>query len=178
MKLYSVFRFLTIALPFELLVGFVGVSCSQDVPIVSTTVGMLKGFSPYPKVNAYLGIPFAMPPIGNLRFAPPQPLMTNHSSVVDATQYSSGCYQITLLSPFADKSPGTAESEDCLTMNVWKPAQQKQPLPVLIWLYGGGFTEGSNSEQQYNGVTLVAEQNDIILISIKCVSPPPSANII
>ena len=167
MKLCTRLHFLTTVLSFDLLVGYTIVSCSQDALMVNTTVGILKGFSAYPQVHAYLGIPFAMPPVGSLRFAPPQPNIANRSSVLDATQESSGCYQIMYLSPFADKSTGTAESEDCLSINIWKPAQQKQLLPVLIWLYGGAFVSGSNSEPQYNGVKLIAEQNDIILVSIK-----------
>ena len=167
MKIYTLSQLSKIVLLLRLLVRPTIVSCSQDVPIVNTTIGMLRGLSPYPQVYAYLGIPFAKPPVGNLRFAPPQLNIANRSAVLDATQDSPGCYGITRLSPFADKSPGAAEAEDCLSINIWKPAQQTDLLPVLIWLYGGGFAQGSNSNPQNNGVQFVTEQNDIILISIK-----------
>lgn len=146
------------------------VSSSPDIPLVHTTSGMLQGFSPYPNVNAYLGIPYALPPVGDLRFAPPQPVVSNHTSLLYATQNSAGCFQIAYEAPFQDKTAGAAESEDCLSINVWKPAQNRGLLPVLIWLYGGGFTEGANSLQEYNGIRFVAEQKNIILVSIKSVS--------
>ena len=156
---------------FSLLFGlFISANGSSNTPLVHTASGILQGFSPYPNVNAYLGIPYALPPVGNLRFAPPRPIVPNSSTILDATQNSAGCYQVMYLSPFADKSSGPAESEDCLSINIWAPAQKTSPLPVLIWLYGGGFGSGANSLQIYNGVRFVAEQNDVMLVAIKWVS--------
>lgn len=115
-----------------------------DVPNVNTTSGVFKGFSPYPIVNAYLGIPFARPPVGKLRFAPPKAFVPKDNAVQDATLIKPGCYQVLHTSAWADKGNGISESEDCLSINVWKPAEQgKELLPVLIWLYPGGFGQGN-----------------------------------
>lgn len=93
-------------------------SC-QQVPIVKTTSGLLRGFSPIPIVHAYLGIPFAQPPVGDLRFAPPQPLKTENSSEIrDCYHSSPGCFQLGVITAFLDHATGIAESEDMLSINL------------------------------------------------------------
>lgn len=95
----------------------------QQVPIVNTTSGLLRGFSPYPGVHAYLGIPFAEPPIGDLRFTPPQPFKASNATV-DCYDVTPGCFQLNYITAFSDRSTGTAESEDMLSINVVCPSQK------------------------------------------------------
>ncbi len=99
-------------------------------------------------VLSFKGIPFAAPPVGALRWRPPQPAAA-WSGVRPATEYGHDCMQ----KPFpSDAAPlGTAPAEDCLVMNVWRPADAKKALPVMVWIYGGGFVNGGSSPEVYAG---------------------------
>ncbi|HEX4312008.1 MAG TPA: carboxylesterase family protein [Acidobacteriaceae bacterium] len=100
-------------------------------------------------ISAFKGIPFAAPPIGDLRWRPPEPV-AKWTGVRPATQYASDCAQL----PFpSDAAPlGTSTSEDCLYMNVWTPAHKAgEKLPVVVWIYGGGFVNGGSSPLVYAG---------------------------
>jgi para-nitrobenzyl esterase len=103
----------------------------------------------------FKGIPFAAAPVGPLRFAPPvapQPWTTAR----DASAFGSACPQ--------NNQPGTAQSEDCLSLNVW--AHTRGPRrPVMVWIHGGGFNEGAGSFAQYDGAAL-ANNGNIIVVSI------------
>ena len=144
-------------------------AASQQVPDVHTSSGILQGTAPLPNVHAYLGIPYAAPPVGELRFAPPQPYGSSNGTVRACYESSPGCFQKTFLTAFSDRGTGTAESEDMLSINIWTPAKSTATkLPVLIFLYGGGFTQGANALDEYSGLRIVAEQNNFILASIKC----------
>jgi len=147
---------------------FLGFASAQIVPTVSTSSGLLRGFLPQPNVAAYLGIPYASPPTGPLRFAPPQPYRSaNNASVLDCYHFSPGSFQIDYATAFG--AIGTPQSENMLTLNIWAPAKTSKRqglLPVLIFLYGGGFTQGSTAQIGYNGQDLVAEHNDMIFVTI------------
>src|ERR1700682_1412760 len=106
-------------------------------------------------VRAYLGLPFAAPPVGELRWKPPQPV-TPWQGVRAATSFGPQCLQ----PGGCPKSvyfeyPGGAlpVNEDCLTLNVWAPAPAKD-LPVMVWIYGGGFQVGSASRAVFHGIRL------------------------
>ena len=112
-------------------------------------------------VAAFKGIPFAAPPVGDLRWRPPQPVHP-WSGVRSAAAYGHDCMQL----PFpGDAAPlRTQPSEDCLYLNVWTPAQhQGKKLPVLVWIYGGGFVNGGTSPAVYDG-THFAERG-VVLVS-------------
>jgi para-nitrobenzyl esterase len=104
------------------------------------------------KVKAFLGLPYAAPPVGELRFKAPEPA-AKWKGVRDASEYGHHCLQ-TPSSDQAFTDPGP--SEDCLYMNVYAPADAtaKSKLPVMFWIHGGGFSSGAGSEFRHNGDTL------------------------
>lgn len=140
------------------------VLAGNNLPLeVETSSGTIEGFNPHKSLRAFLGIPYAQPPVGDLRFKPPQALPSaNSSSVIDATKFGNSCMQFRYKIITADKiGPATGESEDCLTINIWGPAKESpELLPSMVWLYGGGFGEGASSDRSrfkffgiYDGVT-------------------------
>ena len=115
--------------------------------VATTDLGQVKGDTS-DGVTSYKGVPFAAPPIGDLRWRPPQPAVP-WKDVREATQYGHDCMQ----KPFpSDAAPlGTTPSEDCLVGNVWLPEHHKGKLPILIWIYGGGWVNGGSSPAVYDG---------------------------
>jgi para-nitrobenzyl esterase len=100
-------------------------------------------------VLSFKGVPFAAPPVGELRWKAPQPVVP-WTGVREATAYGHDCMQL----PFpSDAAPlGTEPSEDCLVLNVWRPAAKSDAkLPVMVWIYGGGFVNGGSSPAVYDG---------------------------
>ncbi len=121
-----------------------GRAASSDVKI---DTGRIKGAAAN-GVIAFKGIPFAAAPVGNLRWRAPQPVKP-WSGVRPAMEYASDCMQ----NPFpGDAAPlGTPPAEDCLYLNVWIPEGAAQKLPVMVWIYGGGFVNGGSSPAVYDG---------------------------
>ena len=111
-------------------------------------------------IISFKGIPFAAPPVGPLRWHAPQPAAA-WTGERDATRYGHDCMQL----PFpSDAAPlGTPPSEDCLYANVWRPARAATGLPVMVWIYGGGFVNGGSSPPTYSGAALA--HKDIIVVS-------------
>jgi para-nitrobenzyl esterase len=118
--------------------------------IVTIADGALRGESK-DGVVAFRGMPFAAPPVGDLRWRAPQPV-ARWTGVRDASRYGHDCMQL----PFpSDAAPlGTPPAEDCLFMNVWKPQGVATKLPVMVWIYGGGFVNGGSSPPTYAGTAL------------------------
>ncbi|CCO27203.1 hypothetical protein RSOLAG1IB_04049 [Rhizoctonia solani AG-1 IB] len=100
----------------------------------------------------FLGIPFAQPPVGPLRFKSPVPWAPGNITIVNATLDGASCEQNV---PFTNNKI----SEDCLTLNVWKPTNVKGKLPVMVWIYGGGFYQGEI--QRYPGTYLLERASKI-----------------
>jgi para-nitrobenzyl esterase len=141
--------------------GTCAVGSSTDPMVVATDKGLVKGIQAGSGL-AFLGIPFAKPPTGALRFMPPEPAAC-WSDVVDATDYGETCAQF--------KGIATG-SEDCLSLNVWvptHPSASSAPLPVIVWMYGGGnFVGGTNNESasgqnMYDGQALANAQNVVVV---------------
>lgn len=123
---------------------------SQQPPIITVTGGAIAG-SEADEVQSWKGIPFARPPVGELRWRAPQPVEA-WTGVRDATRYGSDCMQKPNPS---DAAPlGSPPSEDCLFLNVWRPAKATGKLPVMVWIYGGGFVNGGSSAPTYSGAQL------------------------
>jgi len=122
----------------------------QPGQVVKLDTGSVRGRTA-DGVGSWKGIPFAAPPVGPLRWRAPQPA-AKWTGVREATEYSSDCMQ----KPFpSDAAPlGTTPAEDCLYANVWKPAGAKGKLPVLVWIYGGGFVNGGASPPTYAGANM------------------------
>jgi para-nitrobenzyl esterase len=111
---------------------------------------------------AFLGVPYARPPVGELRFMAPQPLEA-WSGVRDALAFGPCAPQDPLAAPgFKAEGP---ESEACLYLNVYTPALDGPGRPVLFWIHGGGFSHGSGSQPSYDGGPL-AERGDVVVVSI------------
>jgi para-nitrobenzyl esterase len=117
---------------------------------VQTASGLVEG-ADEDGVLVFRGIPFAAPPVGPLRWRAPTP-PAPWAGVRSATQFSPKCEQP---GAYPDDAPAEPTSEDCLYLNVWAPAgAHEQPLPVMVWVYGGGLVNGSGSTPLYAGDAL------------------------
>jgi para-nitrobenzyl esterase len=110
----------------------------------------------------YLGIPFAAPPVRDLRWKPPQ-LVVPWSRVKDSTEFGPACPQLPTPLLKIDKM-----DENCLYLNVWTPAiSSGDRLPVMVWIYGGGFQYGSASEVQYGGSNLAKKGVVVVTVNYR-----------
>jgi len=156
-----------------LLLGLSMAACSEADPethpdtlppegplVVKTDKGPVEG-AVIENSRAFLGIPYAAPPVGELRFKAPAPHAAWTDTLVAKTK-GLACSQMKVLGSGFDTSTG----EDCLTLNVWAPDRPKSDrLPVLVWIHGGGFTIGSGNDNAYDGRNF-AEQTGTIVVSI------------
>jgi para-nitrobenzyl esterase len=115
------------------------------------------------KVKAYLGLPYAAPPVGELRWKAPQPAIA-WKGERDATKFGAHCAQAHVYDDMIFQDNG--ESEDCLFANVYTPANatKKSKLPVMFWIHGGGYAGGGSNEPRHNGDFLPTK--DVILVTI------------
>lgn len=125
---------------------------------VVTTAGVLRG-EVIDGLTVFRGVPFAAPPVGSLRFKPPQPLAP-WQGIREATEFAASPIQ----------APGMLAagqiSEDCLYLNIWAPASGG-PHPVLVWIFGGGEVKGSPSDSLYDGSRLAARGIVVVNISYR-----------
>ncbi len=143
-------RSLLLAFP---LFAALAASAQQPVP-VATEYGLVQGAAES-GLTVYRGIPFAAPPVGELRWRSPQP-HAQWDGIRPATAFAADPYQ--------GDGKGNV-SEDCLYLNVWTPAKSAdEKLPVLVWIYGGGFAFGSTSTPTHNGEFLA--RKGVVLVSI------------
>lgn len=136
---------------------------------VALDAGLVRGLvvGEAQDVHAYRGIPFAAPPVGALRWRPPQaPAAWN--GVRECYSFGAAAPQPTspMLSTFPGMALGAPTSEDCLYLNVWTPAVRgESPLPVMVWIHGGGYLIGSASQRLYDAEDLV-RRGGVVVVSI------------
>lgn len=131
--------------------------------IVDTKYGKLEGTQEGP-VQAWKGVPYAQPPLGSLRFRPPQPLQA-WSGTRDVSRFSPTAPQKAALMENLTGRSRADYNEDCLYLNVWSPAADNKRRPVMVWIHGGAFVTGAGSVPWYNGVSF-ASQGEVVVVTI------------
>jgi para-nitrobenzyl esterase len=131
----------------------------SDRPTIQIQDGRLQGVVEY-NMNAFKNIPYAAPPMGDLRWRPPQPAIA-WSGTRDASRFGDACPQ-----PYVKNlSTGLAlpGSEDCLKLNVFTPSKSSQNLPVMVWIHGGGLLVDGSRDAQFTPINLV--KNGVIVVT-------------
>jgi para-nitrobenzyl esterase len=149
-------------------------TASTSEPVVQINAGALRGTNAGSAI-AFRGIPYARPPVGELRWRPPEPPVP-WQGVREAVQPGSACTQRTsgltpFIAPIAQAygsnfdQPPIKSSEDCLYLDVWIPEWPvKRALPVMVWLHGGSNTVGSGTQSTYDGVSLT--RHGVLLVTL------------
>lgn len=160
-----------------------GVFAPGDPTLVRTSSGTIKGHrATWPANNdvvEFLGIPYAQPPVGNLRFAAPRAFQNATGNVI-ARNFSMDCMQFVgggiggvtpQLRAYGEAMGGGSASaphtygEDCLSLNIWSKASGPKSKAVMVWIYGGGFSTGTSNAPFYNGNRL-AQDEEVLVVSM------------
>ena len=132
------------------------VACKKQITgQVEVEGGIIQGIVTE-DLTIFKGVPFAAPPVGDLRWKAPQPVV-KWEGVKQTTEFAPA--------PMQGGNPVSGKSEDCLYLNIWTPAKSvDEKLPVLVWIYGGGFSFGSTSDPVHNGEHLA--RKGVVVVSI------------
>lgn len=171
---------------YKLLAAFTSLAFSAPSPIydntlhIQTSSGLLTGFinSSNPSVHQFLGVPYSLPPNGSRRWLPPSAFYSN--GLLSATNIGPACPQIPIAaalngSVYVPNGGNETEffptfdnySEDCLTLNVWRPSDStSKKLPVFVWFFGGGFTQGGTNSLYFNPQAWVQRAQKHIVVTV------------
>ena len=142
------------------------VLAEQTAPIVQTPNGTIEGVAVNDAVVVYKGIKYALPPVGALRWRAAQPAAP-FAGTFKADSFGPACIQKTKLTKEELAAYGAqpdSTAEDCLSLNIWAPIKHDTPLPVMVWIHGGGFVAGASSLGYYDGTNFA--RDGVILVSI------------
>jgi para-nitrobenzyl esterase len=154
---------MTRQLLFGVLLAAVFAGDAQSQSMARTANGVVRGEVLGTGITLFKGIPFAAPPTGDRRWKPPQPA-ANWQGVRAATRFGPQCMQARIYSDMVFRNEGT--SEDCLYLNVWTPKPSAgERLPVLVYIFGGGFMAGDGSEPRYDGENLARRGLVVVTLS-------------
>ncbi|HEY6899478.1 MAG TPA: carboxylesterase family protein, partial [Puia sp.] len=128
---------------------------------VKTANGTVEGVLEKSGVRSFRGIPFAAPPVGELRWAAPQPVKS-WTGIRKADHFAAMGIQPAIYSDMVFRADG--KKEDCLYLNIWMPPGGGKDLPVLVYFFGGGFMAGDGSENRYDGESMATK--GVIAITI------------
>jgi para-nitrobenzyl esterase len=138
---------------------------APSAPRVQLASGVLQGTLAADGIREFKGVPYAAPPVGQLRWQPPQPV-PNWAGVRMARAFGPRAMQLPLYGDMNFRSAGM--SEDCLYLNVWTPAQSAQERrPVLVYFYGGGFNAGDGSEPRYDGERMARQGLVVVTVNYR-----------
>ncbi|MEX0903144.1 MAG: carboxylesterase family protein [Pseudohongiellaceae bacterium] len=133
--------------------SFAGLAGAVDEP-VQITAGLITGKTLDSDVQAFLGIPYAAPPVGDLRWKAPEPALP-WNGIRASDRHGAACMQ---------RRDNIYMSEDCLFVNVWTGAESDDKLPVMVWIHGGGWNSHSNGHPTYDGEAFA--DNGVVLVSV------------
>jgi len=142
---------------------FVFVACGSDATNVDTVridTGDVQG-TVYSQTRSFLGIPFAAPPTGSLRFAPPA-APAPWSKMLVAKKFKATCPQ-----PANPFTTNLTQDENCLTLNVWTPHPAPKNAPVMVFLHGGAFVVGAGGDSMYDGKSLAAHGVVVVTVNYR-----------
>src|SRR6188474_698710 len=152
---------------FFLFMSFTVFAQKNGLPVqVTVKNGVIEGYQDMQQnLKLFLGVPFAKPPVGQLRWKAPQPL-EDWKGVKMTKQFGPRPVQSNIFGDMISRSDGI--SEDCLYLNVWTPARyNKKDLPVLVYFYGGGFVAGDASEPRYDGASMAKKGVVVVTVNYR-----------
>jgi para-nitrobenzyl esterase len=133
-------------------------------PRVHTTPGEVEGRALEDGIIRFLGVPFAQPPVGDLRWRPPS-VPEHWDGVRQATRFGPACPQFI---PAMFNLRTEARSEDCLYLNIWTPELGRQARqPVMVWIHGGGYLYGAGSEDGFDGARLASRGITVVTVNYR-----------
>jgi para-nitrobenzyl esterase len=146
---------------FVLLLSLIALTAFADErPIVKVDTGSLQGVLEY-NMQAFKNIPYAAPPVGDLRWRPPQPALA-WNGVRDASKFGESCPQQYIKN--LSTGLGLPGSEDCLKLNVYTPSKPGKNLPVMVWFHGGGLIVDGARDPQFTPIGLT--KNGVIVVTV------------